>query len=607
MKRAEQLLQRLYLERQLGELDLQFARFLLSKAGQPSELLALASALVCRATTEGHVCLDLKSVDYQPLLQPGMELADLPQWRAALLASGVVGQPGDYQPLILDAQDRLYLQRYWDYEQRLAAGLLRRAYEQVAGVDRQQLAADLALLFPPQEQAAVDWQQIAAATAVLRPLSVISGGPGTGKTTTVTKILALLRRQPGGNELRIALAAPTGKAAARMQGAIRKAKSAAGIAVDSIPEQASTLHRLLGVRQGDSGFRHHRDNPLPVDVLILDEASMIDVALMTKLLEALPAASRLILLGDKDQLASVEAGAVLGDICNPCQGPGPVFAAELTELTGAASEELAGVTGPRFCDSIVVLRHSYRFAADSPIGRLATAVNRGDGKAACGLLEQDVNRTIQWIGTADIAEQAAEKYLELFRQVHAGAAVELLFHTLDRFRLLCALRQGPAGTEALNQAITLRLQHAGVPTTDEWYAGRPVMVTRNDHQLKLYNGDVGITLPDPARQGTLGVVFLGDDQALRWLAPARLPPHESVFAMTVHKSQGSEFDEVLLLLPDQDSPVLSRELLYTAITRARGRFTLAAAGTVFQAAVHRRLLRQSGLADLLSGRSFLTT
>ncbi len=598
------------LERQLGDLEFQFTRFLLSKASQPSVLLALASVLVCRASAEGHVCLDLGTTGILTHLQSGAGMADLPEWRAALLVSGVVGRPGDYQPLILDAQDRLYLQRYWDYEQTTGRGSVatrqsRRSPGWIGNVWRRILR----LCSSRQEPVTVDWQMIAAATAVLRPLSVLSGGPGTGKTTTVTKILALLRRQPGGHELRIALAAPTGKAAARMQQAIQQAKSAIGMpaaVVDAIPEQASTLHRLLGVRQGDTDFRHHRDNPLPLDVLILDEASMIDVALMTKLLEVLPTACRLILLGDKDQLASVEAGAVLGDICNPCQGPAPAFAAELTELTGA-TEDLAGLAGPRFCDAVVVLRHSYRFAADSPIGRLAAAVNRGDAKLAFDLLEQDASRTIQRFSKPEVAEQAAKNYLRLFSQVKSGAPPEVLFNELDRFRLLCALRRGPAGSEALNRDIAMRLQRAGVPTLDEWYAGRPVMVTRNDHQLQLYNGDVGITLPEPGRKGALGVVFLGNDQAPRWLAPARLPPHESVFAMTVHKSQGSEFDEVLLLLPEQDSPVLSRELLYTAITRARSRFMLAASGTVFQAAVNRRLLRQSGLADLLSGRSFLTT
>jgi exodeoxyribonuclease V alpha subunit len=464
-------------------------------------------------------------------------------------------------------------------------------------------------LFPTRHAGSVDWQKLAAATAVLRSLSVISGGPGTGKTTTVAKILALLRRQPGGNTLRIALAAPTGKAAARMQQSIRQVKAGnrwESILIADIPEQASTLHRLLGFRPGENRFRHHRDNPLPVDVLILDEASMIDVALMAKVLDALPVTARLILLGDKDQLASVEAGAVLGDICSPCHEPSAKFVATLAELTGEPVDALE-TTDMGLCDVVVVLRRSYRFAADSPIGVLAKAVNQGDVIRVRACMTQDTEGILRWSDVAEVVDQAAQRYLTLFKQVAAGAPPEALFEELDRFRLLCALRQGPTGAVTLNQHIAMRLSQHGVPTSQEWYAGRPIMITRNDHQMRLYNGDIGITLPDPNREGNLGVVFMGDDCSKRWLAPARLPPHESLYTMTVHKSQGSEFDEVLLLLPEQDSPALSRELVYTAVTRARRRFSLAAKAAVFEAAVTRRRVRQSGLRELLTSDSFLTT
>ena len=607
MKQPDQWLEQLERTQQFNGLALHFTRFLLVRAGQASELLALATAMVCRATAEGHVCLDLRH-GLEPFYPwPDQEPPEVPVWRSMLLQSGVVGQPGDYQPLILDGRDRLYLHRYWEYEQRLANGLLQRARNWVAAIDRARLVTDLARLFPSRNSVAPDWQKLAAATAVLRSLSVISGGPGTGKTTTVAKILALLRRQPGGDALRIALAAPTGKAAVRLQQSIRQVK--AGVELepslrDAIPEQASTLHRLLGFRPVDNGFRHHRDNPLPLDVLILDEASMIDVALMAKLLDALPAAARLILLGDKDQLASVEAGAVLGDICSPCRGPTAAFAATLAELTGERLDRFDPADN-RLCDSVVVLRHSYRFAADSPIGLLAAAVNRGDATRAAACLMQDSSGILDRSETSEVVDQVARRYLTLFKLVAGGAPVQALFEELDRFRLLCALRRGPAGSETLNQRITQHLSQLGVSTTQEWYAGRPVMITRNDHHMRLYNGDIGITLADPGREGDMGVVFVGDDGSQRWLAPARLPSHESVYAMTVHKSQGSEFDEVLLLLPDQDSPVLSRELVYTAVTRARRRFTLAAPAAVFEAAVRRRLLRQSGLAELLISDSFL--
>jgi exodeoxyribonuclease V alpha subunit len=608
MMRPEQSLQRLYQAQRLNELDVHFACFLLSKASQATQLLGLAAAGVSQATAQGHVCLDLRQGLHELFQWLEETPPELPAWRTGLLQSGVVGRPGDYQPLILDEQDRLYLHRYWDYEQRLAQGLLQRAQDRIAGVDRAQLALDLARLFPLQDPGKVNWQKIAAATALLRSLTVISGGPGTGKTTTVTKILALLRNQPGGQALRIALAAPTGKAASRLQQAIRQAKAAAGLPIelsDAITEQTTTVHRLLGVRQGEGEFRHHRNNPLSLDVLILDEASMIDVAMMTKLIEALPVNARLILLGDKDQLASVEAGAVLGDICSPCQATSREFATELAELTDTRVEFGTG-SEPEFCDSVVVLRHSYRFASDSPIGLLAAAVNQGDASQAKNLLEQQDWPSVQWSALATVIDQTVQRYLNLFKQVESGAPVEVLFQQLERFRLLCALRQGPTGVEALNQRIAARLQKIGVSSGQEWYPGRPVMVTRNDHPLRLYNGDIGITLSDPARQGALSVVFMHDDRSLRWLAPARLPPHESVFAMTVHKSQGSEFDEVLLLLPEQDAPVLSRELIYTAITRARYGFAIASPVAVFEVAVKRRLVRQSGLVDLLISDSFLT-
>lgn len=608
MNRHTQRIAQLHSRGQLAELDLYFARFLLERASQPSEELALAAALACRAAAEGHVCLDLKSVAnqiIQPDEVPNKEpIPPLDLWRESLRRSGVVGHPGDYQPLILDGADRLYLHRYWDYEQRLAKDLLSRAQQWSGALDRTRLAADIGRLFPPLDRTEVDWQKLAAATAVLRHLSVISGGPGTGKTTTVTKILALLRLQPGGQALRIALAAPTGKAASRMQEAIHQARSSLGLPTEiaaSIPEQATTLHRLLGVRQGQTGFRHHRDNRLPVDVLILDEASMIDVALMVKLLDALPQASRLILLGDKDQLASVEAGAVLGDICGNCAGPTGEYSEELRSLTGEMPVVQEGCENSAVCDSIVVLRHSYRFGEDSEIGRLAAAVKDGDLDRAVALLgsKQGQAGVSLLSGENDTATYAAEKFLALTRLIAQGAPVESLFAALNRFRLLCALKQGPAGSIELNQRIISRLRQAGVAIEGEWFPGRPIMVSRNDYQLKLFNGDVGITLPDPQRAGEMGVVFQGEGGELRWLAPTRLPPHETVFAMTVHKSQGSEFEEVLLLLPDRDTPLLSRELIYTAITRARAHFILSAPVDVFQTAVKRRLSRQSGLADLL--------
>jgi exodeoxyribonuclease V alpha subunit len=606
MSQPELLLQWLQTARLIGPVDLYFARFLLDTAGRADELLGVAAALTSAARSEGHVCLDLASlagIQLMPGTPQAIPLPPLERWRDRLLQSGVVGRPGAWQPLILDAGDRLYLHRYWDYERRVGRSLLARAAKRGEAVDERSLRQALASLFTPADSAAeIDWQKVAAATAVMQRLTVISGGPGTGKTTTVVRILALLRQQPGGAALRIALSAPTGMAASRLQQSIASSKQRLPLAPEvlaAIPEEAVTLHRLLGVQRMGTGYRHCRENPLPLDLLVLDEASMVDVSLMANLLDALPAAARLILLGDRDQLASVEAGAVLGDICQGCEGASPDFNHRLVELCGEPISDNPASSGP-LRDNVVILRHSYRFGSDSAIGRLAEAVNRGDDGGAMALLESAGEHDgIVWLSN-DPAMIAAERYTRLFDRLEAGAPVAELFGILRDFRLLCARRGGPQGVERMNQSIIRHLVRLGrVRLEREWYPGRPVMVTRNDYALGLYNGDVGIVTPHPDEPDQLAVAFATADGAVRWIAPVRLPACETVYAMTVHKSQGSEFNQVLLLLPEQSAPVLCRELIYTAVTRARIQFTLVALPAVFRQAVSRSLVRQSGLVDRL--------
>lgn len=606
MSRPERLLQQLLSLRLIGPLDFHFARYLLESAEVAGELLGLAAALTSAARSEGHVCLDLASLERLPLLPEGPGAFSPPApgiWREALLESGVVGRPGAWQPLILDDNDRLYLHRYWDYEQRVGRSLLKRVSVDPEPVDEAALSRGLRELFPPPGEAkGIDWQRVAAATALLQRLCVISGGPGTGKTTTVVRILALLRQQPGGEALRIALAAPTGMAASRLQQSIVGSKRRlplADEALAAIPEQAVTLHRLLGVQRVGTRFRHHRENPLPLDLLVLDEASMVDVSLMAQLLDALPDRARLILLGDRDQLASVEAGAVLGDLCQDCEGAGGEFTERLRQLTGEPLVE-SGESEGRLRDQVVILRHSYRFGPDSAIGQLASAINRGDAGAAERLLRASGELDETAWSVADPAAVAAARYARLFDCLAAGEPVESLFGVLRSFRLLCALRGGPRGVEQINRSVTRRLVQMGkVRAESEWYPGRPVMLTRNDYALGLYNGDVGIVMPHPEEPDQLSVCFIGEQGEQRWVAPARLPACETVYAMTVHKSQGSEFDEVLLLLPEQSAPVLCRELVYTAVTRARNRFSVSGSETVLRQALGRTLARHSGLRDLL--------
>jgi exodeoxyribonuclease V alpha subunit len=606
VERSEQKLQHLLAQRLIAPLDLHFARFMLESAEQGGECLGLAAALVSAARSDGHVCLDLAALADTPLMT-GIAgewvSSSLTEWRDCLLQSGVVGRPGSWQPMILDEGDRLYLHRYWDYEQRVGQSLLSRSSHLTEGVDERLLEEGLARLFnAPDASGQVDWQKVAGATAALQRFCVISGGPGTGKTSTVVRILALLRQQPGGAKLRIALAAPTGMAASRLQQSISGSKHRLPLsdeALVAIPEEALTLHRLLGVRGRGTGFRHHRENPLPVDLLVLDEASMVDVSLMAHLLDALPAQARLILLGDRDQLASVEAGAVLGDICQDCEGASAEFSNRLRQLTG---EPLTAAVDSRGAlrDQVVILRRSYRFGPQSAIGQLAAAVNQGEGGVAQRLLKRNgEGAEISWSGI-DAAAFAARRYAVLFERLAEGADTEELFGILRSFRLLCALRGGAQGVEWMNRAITRYLVELGkVRLESEWYPGRPVMMTRNDYSLGLYNGDLGLVVPQPERPGQLAVAFAATDGTTRWVAPARLPACETVYATTVHKSQGSEFDEVLLQLPEQDSPVLCRELIYTAVTRARHRFTLVGPEAVFHQAVERSLTRHSGLVELL--------
>ena len=613
----------------LGDLDVHFARFMgrlaaravavsasvAEKVGSAEPApLELAAALASRATAQGDVCVNLRqwawrwragAVESAAVVPPPID-----EWLKRLRASPVVGWPGERHPLVLDRRGRLYLYRYWSYERQFADELLQRAGADLAAVDEARLRVDLDRLFPrPSDLKGPDWQKVAAAVAALKRVCVISGGPGTGKTSTVLRILALLTAQAGARPLRIALAAPTGKAAARLQESIRAAKPALRLAAAQaaqIPEEASTLHRLLGGRPDSAAFRHHQDNPLPLDVLVVDEVSMVGLALMAKTVDALPPGARLILLGDKDQLASVEAGSVLGEICAGAGRFSPGFRERLAAVTGETLPEGREAASP-LADAIVLLRHSFRFGAASGIGALARAVNRGDAAEALGLLRDVRYADIDWrlLEGAEalpepLAQAVAAGFAPYLQAVASGAEPSVVFERFNRFRVLGVLRDGPVGVVALNRLCEAVLRGRGsLDSRQPWYAGRPVMIVRNDYNLRLFNGDIGIALPGPDDSGRVKVYFLGGDGALRGFVPARLPEHETVYAMTVHKSQGSEFDHVVLVTPHEPSPVLGRELIYTALTRARQRVSFYGVLTVVAAAVERRLRRSSGLRDRL--------
>ncbi|PWB35468.1 exodeoxyribonuclease V subunit alpha [Pseudomonas sp. SDI] len=646
----------------LRALDRAFVGFLEERAPQGNPLVLLAAALASHQLGHGHVCLDLGETlaepDFAlslppegdalagPLLLPSqlLERLELATWRQQLEASALVAA-GELvahaeRPLVLSGT-RLYLRRYWTYERRIDGALRERL--QQAEPTPPDLRARLDQLFEGGAQAGlIDWQKLACALATRSGFSIITGGPGTGKTTTVVRLLALLQAPAvdAGRPLRIRLAAPTGKAAARLTESIGQQVERLQVAPAvraNIPSDVSTVHRLLGSRPGSRHFRHHAGNPLPLDVLVVDEASMIDLEMMANLLAAMPAHARLILLGDKDQLASVEAGAVLGDLCRDAEDGfySASTQAWLEQVSGeslAASELNSGdaVRHP-LAQQVVMLRHSRRFGEGSGIGQLARLVNRQLAPEARALLrkgdfgdvfslslsnEQDrkLDRLVlDGLNRDGQGTEGYREYLQVIRQHRPSSRLAAddpqwnawalrVLQAFERFQLLCAVRKGPWGVEGLNQRVGRVLSKAGLIEGDlPWYEGRPVLMTRNDYGLGLMNGDIGIALRLPDAQspdGLLRVAFPRNDGrgGVRFVLPSRLNEVETVYAMTVHKSQGSEFSHTALVLPDALNPVLTKELIYTGITRAKDCFSLVEprAG-IFEDAVRRKVKRLSGL------------
>lgn len=597
----DQLIAQALERRELRALDLQFAAFIARQGG--SEALQLAALLVSEALGQGHSCLPLD----QPLAHYGEPLCTLfeqIQQQPLQTDAVLLGDGSSVTPLVQVGQ-RLYLYRYWLYEQQVAQKLLTRHRD--SAVDSQWLTGALDRLFGAVNEQ-TDWQRVAAAVALNNPLSVISGGPGTGKTTTVVKMLALwlenrIQQQPNQTPL-IRLAAPTGKAAARLAESIAGARDRLDISDQVkalIPDAASTLHRLLGSLPGTKRFRHNADNPLHLDLLVVDEASMVDLPMMARLLDALSEKAQLLLIGDRDQLASVEAGAVLGDIC--AEGL-PAYSPAQQQLLASScglAEQAEGAKSGAIADSLALLRHSYRFDQHSGIGHLARAVNNGDSYQAHRLFAQGYQdiafHALDTASYAQLIGQAVDGYRTYLQSiVDAKAPAEVLSAFAD-CQLLCAVREGPYGVDGLNEEIEKALTRQRLIRADSsWYSGRPVMISRNEPALGLFNGDIGIAMPD--EQGKLRVWFEQQGE-VRAVLPSRLPEHQTVYAMTIHKSQGSEFTKVLMVLPDQDSPLLTRELVYTGITRAKEECELYCRWTVFRQATERRTRRSGGLAPLL--------
>ncbi|MBN8239901.1 exodeoxyribonuclease V subunit alpha [Marinobacter hydrocarbonoclasticus] len=685
-------------------LDTGFARLIRElseeQGERPQPLVLLLAALTSHQVGRGHVCIDLATLlddAGQTLALPPEEPANtglsesevanlqgrypqellsrvqLTDCLAALQGSLAVSDGSVPAPLVLNGT-RLYLRRFWRYEQRIAEGIQQRLALLSPLADPQSAASQtlstaLSKLFRSTEP--VDYQKLACALAARNRFAVITGGPGTGKTTTVVNLLAALQAVAGesperaGRKYRIRLAAPTGKAAARLNesigGAVSKLPLAdlpGSVQLEDIPTKVTTLHRLLGSRPDTRQFRHHRDNPLLVDILVIDEASMVDVDLMASVFDALPASAQLILLGDKDQLASVDAGAVLGELCQRALDAHytPDTARWLAAITGAqVPDSLVDNSGQPLDQAVAMLRKSYRFGQDSGIRQLAEAVNTSElTSQVLGRIRDagfddviwlngqtpkpDPDQTLELIchhaisGSPEAFRNAGQgrvvngqalptpvgyrHYLEVIhscdltadssREAWDAHAAEVL-EAFNDFQVLCALRKGPWGVEGLNQRIAQKLlAEKLIDKTDGWYAGRPVLVTGNDYNLGLMNGDIGLTFSVPwdktetgEPKATLRVAFPSGDSTsgIRWISPSRLQQLETVYAMTVHKSQGSEFNHTCLVLPDRLSPVLTKELVYTGITRAKNWFSLITGDAqVFKDSVSQQVVRASGLA-----------
>ncbi len=581
-------------DKPFSQIDLHLAGLIRRLSGSASA--QMAAALAARAIGERNICADLK--DFAGREFEGIGVApDIRTWEKELMASGVVSQGNDIAPLVIDNAGRLYLMRYFLYERRLAEKILSLASQPVS-FDADRLRESLERLFPRNEDE-VDWQKVASIAAATKGFSVITGGPGTGKTTTVARILCIILEQDP--SLEIALAAPTGKAAKRLGEAVAHALGVLdcedGIK-KAIPPDALTIHRLIGLGSDPARTVYNEKRPLSADVIVIDEASMVSLPLMSRLVSAMKKGARLILLGDKDQLSSVEAGFVLGDICD--SGGRHEYSKEFSALV----KGLCGFSLPHgensFQDSIVELRKNYRFSSTSGIDLISACVR--EGRFVSGITGQTEDVIIRPApDKSGIRRALAETVIERFSPyIKAGSIAEKLT-LFNSFRILCGLREGPYGVSGINAAVQGILASAGlISPRGRYYDMMPVMITKNDYTLRLFNGDIGIVAKRP--DGVLEAWFSqtsGNAQTMRNIPVTRLPENEPVFAMTVHKSQGSEFEHVLLILPDEDAPVLTRELVYTGITRARKSLTVWANPGVLETASSRSASISSGLRDML--------
>ena len=632
---------------QMTSLDCHLALFFEQKSQLTDDLakrrFLFLVAWLSMAVRHGHVCINLTQLTQKHIALQSNELIAAQIWHdlasptqnhwlalcETLIQQQLIAQNSATAPFVLQGS-RLYMQRMWQNEQRIIHffshnNLTEQAIPFVKNiVDRlfqTPIGNDININNNIHNNNEPDWQKIAVAQAITRKISIISGGPGTGKTTTAAKILAgfiMLHSHLQENQrtLRIIASAPTGKAAARLNESLGKAIQTLDLSADikkSIPTEAITLHRLLGAKAGSNDYLHNKTNPLNVDILLIDEASMIDLSMMAKLIEALPNHAKLILLGDKEQLSSVEAGAVFGDLClMHSQGYSQTHSALISSTTGFIIN--AQHSSSVIADTICLLQKSYRFNESSGIGLLANAIKAGDAKQAKHYLlaQQSLAQAYNDIAYYPLKNQqdyaqalhfAATQYHHYIDAIHADPQnIAHIWQQFNHFRLLCVLREGQFGVQGLNQAIETILhsqKRITLKKHDSWYIGRPIMILKNSFSLGIFNGDIGITLPSLEDANKLRVYFILADGSIKGYLPSRLPEHETAFAMTIHKSQGSEFNSVLTILPDEFLPLLTRSLLYTAITRAKKQAIIYADLAILEQTITNNYQRESGLIEQL--------
>jgi exodeoxyribonuclease V alpha subunit len=580
-----EVLEKLKNENYLESIDIHFADFLIEKFGG-TDKERLLFAIISNSAQKGHTCFYTNLIINFEFYEKYKDTLD--KLKYGITSNAI----GENKPIIyIENISAYYLQKYYYYEQKIINEINKRT-KKIENIDTNKLKELLNKYFPKNDNE-IDYQKLSAATATTSLFSLITGGPGTGKTTTVAKILLILCEIY--QDLKIKIAAPTGKAAARLQESITSFKTNnKSDFLDLIPNEVTTIHRLLGYIYGKTYFKHNKENQLDADIVVIDEASMIDIALMGKLLDALKEDTIFILLGDKDQLASVAPGSVLSDFCNfdninSFSSDYSKFLEEITDYKNIEQNQQSN----KLLDSIVELKKAYRYKPSSQIAKIAPLINQGKAEESYKIFKENKDDTLKLFNLSEMNEELKNLILNYYSVYLQENDYSKMFEKFNRFRVLCAIRKTDLGVEKLNNYIENLLEKENlINTKKEFYHGKPIMIIENDYRLELFNGDIGLLIEE---NDEAKVYFPNANGSFRTFSPAILPNFETTYAMTIHKSQGSEFENVAIILPDEPNPVLTRELIYTGVTRAKERVNLFTNENIYIDAVTKKIWRMSGL------------